>query len=121
MTAILLVSMIYIQVFENNKILKNKTCVSFSYLSIHSPALGLSFRTWLFAVACETSSCCAWTSLQLWDAGSRACGVHSCCRRVSASWHMGSSFPNQGLHLCPLREGGLLTTGPPGKSHHKDF
>ena len=34
-----------------------------------------------------------------------------------ATWHAGSSFPDQGSNLCPLQwKGGFLTTGPPGKS-----
>ena len=33
------------------------------------------------------------------------------------TWHVGPSFPNQGLNPCPLQwKFGLLTTGPPGKS-----
>ena len=52
MTAILLVSMTYIQVFENHKIFKNKIYVSFSYLFIHLTALGLSCGTQ--ALCCGT-------------------------------------------------------------------
>ena len=34
-----------------------------------------------------------------------------------AARHVGSLFPYQGLNLCPLHwKGGVLTTGPPGKS-----
>ena len=33
-------------------------------------------------------------------------------------WHIGSQFPDQGSNLHPLPwEHGVLTTGPPGKSH----
>ena len=36
---------------------------------------------------------------------------------ATATRHVGSQFPDQGLNLCPLQwKCGVLTTGPPGKS-----
>ena len=79
------------------------------------------------------SSCGAWTSLQLWLAGSRRCGLCSLwhagslqltctsslvvARRISCPTACGILVPQPGIEpTSPALEGRFFTIGPPGKS-----
>ena len=95
------------------------------------------YSLFFFFISATVFVCLLWTVICLAASSLRvACGIFRCgigplvvARGLWSTWaqwqwgvslvvlqHMGSSFPDQGLILCPLHwRHWVLTTGPPGK------
>ena len=83
--------------------------VTISHLFFASCFVSFTIRS--FAASLSLCCFCSFLSVSL----SLFFFLHFGC----ATWHAESLFPNHGYYPCPLQwKGGVLTPGPPRKSHN---